>query len=62
MWLVSEQVEEPTKMTIDSDWVHVMKGECPDSFTTSCPVVPQVIIIIIAVLDYSVYSKCKTSQ
>lgn len=29
------------KMTIDSDWVQIMKGECPDSFTASPPFVPE---------------------
>lgn len=32
-------------MTIDSDWVGVMKGECPDAFTQSCQFHPKAAFI-----------------
>ena len=28
-------------MTIDSDWVEVMKGECPEAFTSAPPFAPK---------------------
>lgn len=27
-------------MTIDSEWVGIMKEECPTAFTSTCPFVP----------------------